>query len=229
MNLYGTFKSKYNKDYLRKKLFEKYGNKTLGEIKDVKLIIPATDISNGTVFVFKSNYSQDFVRDENIKLVDAIISSCSAPTYFDPEYVNNLYLLSDGGLWANNPSLVCLVEALTRLEIPLDKIKMLSIGTGFGKNYYDPKLHDQNWGIINGWGPANIIDMILNLQSISSTNIAKLLLKDNYYRLNFETDNKLKLDDISTIDFLRTKADNTFTYEAANIRKFLDEILLEEK
>ena len=74
-----------------------FQDKTLGEI-DVPLVLPSVDIGNGCVHVFKSQYHGEFVRDQNVRVSDAVLASCSAPTYFDPHVVNDTYQLVDGGL-----------------------------------------------------------------------------------------------------------------------------------
>lgn len=51
---------------------------------------------------------------------------------FEPHHTNN-YLLADGGLWANNPSLVAVIDAIRRCSKNLSEIKVLSIGTGLYK------------------------------------------------------------------------------------------------
>lgn len=43
-----------------------------------------TDIGNGCVHVFKSGYSNDFVRDKDGLIKDAVLASCSASTNFNP-------------------------------------------------------------------------------------------------------------------------------------------------
>lgn len=222
-NFAGFYQSKYSKKYLEIVLNKVFGNKTLSDVKNTRLVIPATDIANGQVFVFKSSYLEEFVRDRNTKIVDAILSSCSAPTYFDPNKIEN-YLLADGGLWANNPTLVGLTEAIGKLKLDQDDVKILSVGTGLGKQYYsiDDALN-KKWGLINGWEGSKLIEAILNLQSISTENIVKFLVKeDNYLRLNFISDRKLDLDNTKILENLKTKADHTFTYESEKIRNFLD-------
>ncbi|PHV61935.1 CBASS cGAMP-activated phospholipase [Cyanobacterium aponinum] len=223
-NLGGIYQSKYSKKHLERVLNKVFGNKTLSDVKkNTRLVIPATDIANGQVFVFKSPYLKEFVRDRNTKIADAILSSCSAPTFFDPNKIEN-YLLADGGLWANNPTLVGLTEAIGKLKLDQDDIKILSIGTGLGKQYYsiDHALN-KKWGFINGWERTKLIESILNLQSISTENIVKFLVKeDNYLRLNFISDRKLDLDNTKTLESLKTKADHTFTYESEKIRQFLE-------
>ena len=218
----GFYKSKYSKKHLEKVLNRAIGSKTLSDVTKTRLIIPATDIANGQVFVFKSSYLEEFVRDKNTKIVDAILSSCSAPTYFDPHKIDN-YLLADGGLWANNPSLIGLTEAIGKLKIDKDEVKILSIGTGIGHQYYEiDGAENKNWGLTRGWEGGKIIDTILNLQSISSNNMVKFMLEENQYlRLNFDSDKKLAMDNINTLEALKSRADQAITYEINKIRDFL--------
>ena len=221
-SLSGFYRSKYSKRYLEIILNKALGNKTLSDVKKTRLIIPATDIANGQVFVFKSSYLDEFVRDKNTKIVDAILSSCSAPTYFDPNRVDN-YLLADGGLWANNPALVGLTEAIGKLKIDKDDVSILSIGTGVGTQYYEiDGAENRNWGMANGWQGSKLIDTILNLQSISSENMTRLVLGDRQYlRLNFKSDTKLAMDKLDILDSLKSRADQTFTYEINKIKSFI--------
>ncbi|MBD2067229.1 patatin-like phospholipase family protein [Leptolyngbya sp. FACHB-671] len=220
----GFYKSKYSKKYLEIILNKALGSKTLSDIKKTRLVIPATDIANGQVFVFKSSYLDEFVRDKNTKIVDAILASCSAPTYFDPNRVDN-YLLADGGLWANNPALVGLTEAIGKLKISKDEVRILSIGTGVGSQYYEiDGAENRNWGITNGWQGSKLVDSILNLQSISSENMTRLILGENQYlRLNFSSDTKLSIDKFNILDSLKSRADQTFTYEVNKIRSFISQ------
>ncbi|HPL15908.1 MAG TPA: CBASS cGAMP-activated phospholipase [Spirochaetota bacterium] len=217
----GFYKSKYDNLFFKSLLSEKLGNLTLGDITKTKLLIPSTDISNGTIHVLKSSYSKDFVRDNKVLLSEAILASCSAPLYFNPSFID-VYLLADGGLWANNPSLVGYTEAITRLNINPVNVKVFSIGTGIGKKYYDPAKINMKWGFLNGWHGSKLIDMILNLQSINVDNTLELILKNKYYRINFEENSELTLDDISIIPTLKSKADIDFTHNSKSVRSFLE-------
>ena len=87
--------SRYKMDALRQALEKNLGDIRLGEIT-APLLIPAVDVALGQVHVFKSRYQESYVRDGNVRVVDAIIASCSAPTYFDPHRVAKLRL-ADGG------------------------------------------------------------------------------------------------------------------------------------
>lgn len=223
LSVKGIYKSLYSNEYLKSKLREVFGNKKLSELT-TKLIIPSTDISNGSVHVFKSGYSPDFVRDKEVKLRDAVLASCSAPMFFDPVKINE-YLLTDGGVWANNPSLVAVVEALSRFEKDLSKIKLLSLGTGISKSLYDiNKAENRKWGIATGWKKQELIELILNLQSQTAANIVKLLLPpSNYLRINFESETKMPLDKVDFISNLKTRADYDFSYKYQEIKNFLQD------
>lgn len=211
--------SLYCENNLEKILNEKFGELTLGEISR-PLIIPATDIANGGVHVFKSKYSVDFTRDVHIKVKDAVLASCSAPTFFDPTLVGN-YLLADGGVWANNPTLIAIVDAQYRLGIPLDNITVLSLGTGNSKVAYGAN-NNKNWGLLNGWNGQGFIEFLLSLQSQSINNYSTLMLKERLLRLNFDSDRPLPLDDTKCIPDLITRADKLFTYQSREISDLLN-------
>lgn len=221
----GLLNSRYDNRYLKVCLDRVFGNKTMSDAL-TRLMIPATDIGNGQVFVFKSDYMEEFVRDRDIRIVDAVLASCSAPTYFTPIVVKE-YLLADGGLWANNPSIAAFIEATGKMKTPVEKVKLFSIGTGIGNRYYPRKIFNRLWRRTIGFFGLSfygtkIVDVLLNLQSKSAQNMMGLLLDDTQYlRLNFESDKKLSLDSVNTIDDLKSRADQTFTYNVKAIGDFL--------
>lgn len=211
--------SKFHSEELNKILIEKFGNKTLGDISK-PLILPASNITTGKVYVAKSFYNKDFIRDKHIKLTDAILASCSAPTYFDPHCVGP-YLLADGGLWANNPSLVAVIDAKKRLGRKLEDIKVLSIGTGLYKPEFDFK--SKFMGVFTGWKCVKLIDFIFSLQSQSTDNYLGLLLSEKQkYRINFESSEELPLDESISVNKLIAKADEDFTYNTQKLKSFLE-------
>lgn len=192
---------------------------SLGEISK-PLMLPATDVGNGGVHVFKSTYDPSFLRDKSVKVVDAVIASCSAPTFFNPHKVDE-YLLSDGGLWANNPALAAVIDAQKRLGIEYKDIQVLSIGTGHTKVAYGLK-HREKWGFATGWKHKEFINFILSLQSQSALNYLKLQLRpEQLLRIDFESDIDLPLDDITEIDNLISLADRDFTYRTNDINRFI--------
>ncbi|MCC7403304.1 MAG: patatin-like phospholipase family protein [Bdellovibrionales bacterium] len=171
------FQSSYTHDELSKLLKEVFGDKKLGEIK-IPLVLPSTDIGNGCVHVFKSGYSDKFVRDPDVFVRDAVIASCSAPTFFDP-YKMKEYLLADGGLWANNPALTATIEAIHRMNKDPKSLRVLSLGTGQEKTYYEQSPSFFGWGFLTRWKRKNFISLILSLQSQAAHNHLKLSCPGN--------------------------------------------------
>ncbi|MBZ0179746.1 MAG: patatin-like phospholipase family protein [Melioribacteraceae bacterium] len=209
----------YNSQNLYNLLSEVFEEKLLGEIKK-PLLLPSTDIGNGLVHVLKSGYNKEFNRDNKVPIKDAVLASCSAPTYFDPHKVKE-YLLADGGLWANNPSLVAVIEAKKRFDVNLSDIKILSVGTGHSQTMYGTSLA-RRWGLINGWRHKMFINFIMSLQGQSSLNYLSLILRhEQIKRIDFPSDNPLPLDDITKVDDLISRADKEFTHRSKEINDFL--------
>ncbi len=203
-------RSRYSTEPLDRVIGEYVPEVTMGEVP-TPLMITSSDISTGGVHVFKSRYLRElgepYLRDGKVRLRDAILASCAAPTYFDPRRVGE-YLLADGGLWANNPTMIAVTEAVAKFRIPLDKIHVLSVGTGRTANFYN---RSRAWGILTGWGHQKLVSYVLGLQSQASTNMAKLMLRDRHLRLDPEIQS-WKLDDTRHLNNLKALADRDFTY-----------------
>lgn len=213
------FESVYQTPNLEKILADVFADKKLGDIAK-PLLLPSTDIGNGCVHVLKSSYSKYFTRDKNVLVKDAVLASCSAPTYFDPYKLDN-YLLADGGLWANNPALASVIDAQKRLGVNIDDIRILTIGTGHSKTMYGTNCQ-RKWGLINGWKNKEFINLILSLQSQSAQNYLKLMLNPHQIkRIDFESEISLPLDDVSIMDDLISRADHDFTHESESIKNFI--------
>jgi hypothetical protein len=218
-NVQPMFDSVYDAQYLENVLAEVFQDKRLGDIKK-PLLLPSTDIGNGCVHVLKSGYSKEFTRDKTVMVKDAVLASCSAPTFFDPHRLDH-YLLADGGLWANNPALAAVIDAKKRLGINQDDIKILTIGTGHSKTMYGTNT-SRKWGLVNGWKHKEFINFILSLQSQSALNYLNLMLHPGQIkRIDFESDLPLPLDDVSRLDDLISKADLNFTHESESIKEFI--------
>jgi hypothetical protein len=221
----GIFASKYSSNALKEALENVFKETKLSDIS-TPLIIPSTDIGNGRVHVFKTQYHWDFNRDGKEKISDAVLASCSAPTFFNPHKVS-CYVLADGGLWANNPSLVAALDAHKRLNIPLSKIKVFSVGTGVAQKFYSQKKtwlkKKLGWGVATLWGRTKFIDMIFNLQSQTADNMLGLLLdkERQVKRINFDSDMDLPLDDVGRLEDWCSRADQIFTYSSKSISDFL--------
>ena len=215
-------RSRYSTEPLSQVLGEYLPEVTLGEVQ-TPLMITSSDISTGRVHVFKSRYLEKlghpYRRDGDVRLSDAVLASCAAPAYFDPRLVRE-YLLADGGLWANNPSIIALTEAVSRFGRPIEQVHVLSIGTGRTASFY---RKSRAWGLLTGWGGEQLVSYVLGLQSQASANMAKLLLGDRHLRFDPEVQS-WKLDDAKHIQNLKALADRDFSYDSESIMANLEGI-----
>ena len=213
-------RSKYSIRSLEQAVQSCVSGLTLGEVS-TPLMILGSDISTGGVHVFKSRYLKDlgepYVRDANVVLSDAILASCAAPTFFDPVSVGD-FLLADGGLWGNNPSIMALTESVSKFGRSVEQVRILSIGTGHSVNLYS---QNRLWGLVTGWGREKLVSYVLRLQSDASANMAKLLLADRYLRIDPEIE-AWDLDDIEHLDNLKALAARDFTVLSKAIMKNLN-------
>lgn len=131
-----TRPANYN-THLKSALVDCFGAKTLGEVyseRGIGLCIPAVNMATSKPRVFKTAHDPGKNLDDNLPLVDVCLATSAAPIVLplaeisDPFDPSVCHVFADGGLWANNPVLVGLIEALA-LTSPETSIEVLSIGT----------------------------------------------------------------------------------------------------
>lgn len=229
-------------------VFKKYHYSASPKLKDCKVPVGVSiyDLSIGKPSVLKSLYHHRFTRDPNLPLLDASLSTSSAPTYFDP-YSGDMYkdlkgdVLQfknkvDGGVWANNPSLIALIEAQKAFNKELIDINLLSIGTG-ERIFLEPNRENKFgiWYWINN-KRKRIIELFMQGQSQQVENILSLLKNgidrqepDNfsYLRLNtlFKTEiENIEMDetDEERLKELETRALEVYNENKVEIYKLLN-------
>jgi hypothetical protein len=121
---------------LRQALTEVLGTTTMIDVyrdRGISLSIPAVRMSNHKAWVFKKT-PRSGVRDDNYPLVDVCLATSAAPIYRslaeidEPNGSGVKQVFADGGLWANNPIMVGLTDALT-VAAPDQPIEIFSLGT----------------------------------------------------------------------------------------------------
>jgi patatin-like phospholipase/acyl hydrolase len=119
---------RYNRDALSALLVEAFGQRRFGEAK-VPLCIPSCDGNFGDVYIFKTPHHPDFKKDQHELMTTVACATSAAPTFFQP-LDSGGFRFVDGGLWANNPIMVGLVDALSCFDVDRHQIRILSLGCG---------------------------------------------------------------------------------------------------
>lgn len=120
-------RSKHGPEPLRRALDDVLGGRLLGDSLK-RLVIPAYSLDENDVYVFKTPHHERLRRDGRETMVDVAMATTAAPTFLPASRLRN-HRLVDGGVWANNPALVGVAEAVSMLGVPLDRIQVLSLGT----------------------------------------------------------------------------------------------------
>lgn len=122
------FRNKYSNKELKNALIDCFGQDILGS-SDKRLVIPSYNIDESSVYIFKTPHHDKFKRDYKVPIWKVAMATSAAPTYFPVFKDMDHIRLIDGGIWANNPLMVGIAEAVKFLDIPLDSIHILSLGT----------------------------------------------------------------------------------------------------
>lgn len=194
-----VFQPKHSQDTLRKALISAFGNRKFGESK-CRLLIPTYDVVGGRIFLMKTAHHERFQYDINAPAVDVALATASAPTYFSaapfPSHQGANYV--DGGVWANCPALVGLVESIHFLNVPPDQIDILNIGT----TTTPFSVSENAQAGIFGWAKS-LINLLMSSQVEASHSISSLLTKKGFFHINYTASSgRFSLDDFSKIDEL---------------------------
>ena len=236
----GVLKPLYKPDVLQKALVEFFGEKTLNDVcSDV--CIPAVSLQNAKPRFYKSGYLERNKARLDEKLVDIALATSAAPVFFPAHSMDHSTNLVDGGICANNPSMISLIESMqfetkSKRGIPppspkskrsLDDIVMLSIGTG--EQCAMPYNHDKlksggalNWafgrdptGSMLSFKPVlPLVELLMNSQAqLVHFQTSFMLGENNYFRINPQLKFPMKLDDSDKIDELKNLSDITIDIE----------------
>lgn len=168
---------------LRRALEAVLGDTTMLDVyrgRGISLCVPAVLMSEHRAWVFKKTPCSG-VRDENYPLVDVCMATSAAPIYRslaaidDPDTTGGpKQVFADGGLWANNPIMVGLVDALT-IAAPDRPIEIFSLGTcprPEGDHFAASSTHRSmlDWSL-----GADVAPLSISTQEFAFDHMARLL------------------------------------------------------
>jgi patatin-like phospholipase/acyl hydrolase len=159
-----------------------------------RLCIPSFDGFTET-FVFKTPHHPDYKLDWRESMVTVAMATAAAPAYF-PVYRDRAPIapdtqvsalgrsprhFGDGGVWANNPLMIALVDALVCYKLDRRQVHILSLGTGDT----EMRITEQQTKLGGLWHWRKIIESAMHLQSQNAIGQAGLLIgRNQLIRLN---------------------------------------------
>ena len=221
----GFFAPKYSNRELRRAIEEEIGDAPLSAaLREV--VITAYDMTDDEPRYFK-RWSARRPDRPDPRISDAALATASAPTYLPPCDVDG-HDLVDGGVFAANPTVAAIAEALKRqTDVPArlapHELFVVSLGTGDHAATY-PQTRLRAWGAL-GWiwprasGPA-LLHTMLSGQTASADHWAHMLVNHEagegpptaaeigrgprYYRLESQLATDVGMDDSrrTTLDAL---------------------------
>lgn len=174
--------AKYDGQELRQAIVDIVGGETtIGECRH-RLLVPAVNMTKGSVQMFKTGHHDSFENDPKRRAVDVAMATSAAPTYFPLAEIASSHF-ADGGLVANAPDQCALHEATHFLGRQPSDVKILSVGTtttGFSLR----RSMGRNLGIWRWMSQGRLFSTIVSAQQQLVDYILHHDLKDRYFRID---------------------------------------------
>lgn len=171
---------------LRAELTNLFGKTTFGQLyekRNIGLCVTAVKILDEKLRVFKTPHIQKKDWDVNLTLVDACMATSAAPLFLplialpSPITKDLQEMYADGGLAANNPVLIGLIEALQMIGSTTREIQIFSCGTCCAPEGAVVGPEDLNRGLAQWKVGAKALGLSMNAQA-SAANFAAQFLAD---------------------------------------------------
>ncbi len=175
-------------------LHELLGDRKLGAAS-TRVCIPSAEGKHGEPYIFKTRHHADYKLDHKAKMLDIALATCAAPSYFKA-IARDHFTLLDGGVWANNPVMVGLVDALACFDVVRENVRILSIGCCDTEYTSKVKLNRFFSGKFFAY---RYTELLFNLMSLNALGQAGLLIgQQNITRINQYLNPGIALDDWTT-------------------------------
>ena len=165
-----------------------------------RLVITSYDLTGNHIATYRTSHHPSEPGDGGLSAAVVARATSAAPTYFEAAKVKAgiaPHEAVDGGVWANCPALVAIGEAFHVLNVPLDRMDLLSIGTaGLPSLIAGPGIQG-----LAGWA-GRAPDLILNAQLEAAIQQATQLLGDRFLRVDDHQPRVQGLDESNRLDYL---------------------------
>ena len=219
-------KSVFDREILDGLLRAEFGEKLYRDCGP-RMTIPSFKLPEAELAVLKTDHHPDYKRDPLNTCAKIAAATSAAPTFLKG-VENGSTVFFDGGIWANNPIMLAVIEAKSVLDVSCDMIEILSIGTGSPSWSSNDNRLDK--GAL-GW--SDMFEGMMYLNGEASLSEARLLIgPENVLRVDPEGEAaKVDMADWTTAKRdLPTEAERLFRENEARFKRFfLGEALPRER
>ncbi len=196
------FGPKYNSDSFGKLAKQIFGQALLSECC-IPTAVTSYDTSTRKPHLLAS-WSSSSDSEQKLRSWEAAMATSAAPTYFPPCELGDRCLV-DGGVYANNPTVVGISEAKRLWNQDNVDFLVVSIGTGVSKVGYLASEVEQ-WGMLKWVHP--LVDCMFDASSESVDRIAQSLVgSEQYFRLQCPLQlNNMPLDEVAERNLMQLVA-----------------------
>jgi predicted acylesterase/phospholipase RssA len=190
----GAFMPKYSRRGLDRLLQAEFADLRMRDLPTATCI-SAYEAVSGQPRVFKTDHAEGLYWGHEQLVWKVAAATSAAPSYFAPVQFTEADAHIDGGVWANNPSMIAITEAVRRFERPLADIRLMSVGT------VSPRPRISSFGASRWMGKPRWLKPGLALlqggAALGNHFQAKLLLGEtNYLRCDDDSSSPVALDNV---------------------------------
>lgn len=194
------WRPRYRQAPLRRALDDVLGDRQLWQ-SGKRLVVTSYDTENSGVHLFKTPHHPRLRRDWRVPMIDVALATSAAPTFLPAARVAGFRLV-DGGVWANNPSVIGIAEAISMCGVQLKQLRVLNVGTTTECPDHPPKLDTA--GLI-GWRRAAPFVLDSTSRGVAGT-AEHLVGRERFTRIDATVPEGLFALDDSDPDRLRARA-----------------------
>lgn len=157
-----------------------FGEERLSDLyakRGIRVCVPCINASTHNSLLFKTPHCEQKHHYPNYKIKDVCLGATAAPILFpiaqvtDPQDEESYKTFVDGALWANNPILIGMMEALAETD-KKQAIQVISLGTCNPPSGTAVTKQKLNWGLREWKLGMKMMNLALEVQSYAYEQIA---------------------------------------------------------
>lgn len=146
------------------------------------VMVSAYDVSLGRPRLIGAPFASGGYGRQDLLAVDVAMAATAAPALFPVAELDGQKMV-DGAVFAPSPDLVVLREAIHRLDAPMHRIRMISIGSLTGR-FRLPAQSRKDMGLLSWSADGKLPALVMASQQQFAVEMMRDLLGDHYLRID---------------------------------------------